>query len=139
LAIPEIRDSPQITGPDGGNTSFFPAGGDSVNDADSFPNFFGTSASAPHVAAVAALVLQRAAQLGISLTPTQLYNILFNSTVDISGSGGTTPGFDSRTGWGRLDANLALAQLAVPEPSAVALALAAVGVVFGSRSRQTAK
>jgi hypothetical protein len=139
LVTPEIRNAPQITGPDGGNTSFFPAFGDSPSDPDSFPNFFGTSASAPHVAAVAALVLQRAAQLGISLTPTQLYNLLFNSTVDITGSGGATPGFDSRTGWGRLDANLALAQLAVPEPGAIALAMAAIGLIVGHRQRRAAR
>ncbi len=137
LVTPEIRNTPQITGPDGGNTSFFPPGGDSPSDADSFPNFFGTSASAPHVAAVAALVLQRAAQLGLSLTPSQLYNILFNSAVDITGTGGTTPGFDSRTGWGLLDANLALSKLAVPEPGAIALAIAAVGIVVGGRRNRS--
>jgi hypothetical protein len=138
LVTPEIRNTPQITGPDGGNTSFFPPFNDSPSDPDTFPNFFGTSASAPHVAAVAALLLERAAQLGISLTPTQLYNILFNSTVDITGSFGTNPGFDSRTGWGRLDANLALSQLAVPEPGTMSIAMVAIGFFVGRARRPRA-
>ena len=47
---------PEITAPDGCNNTFF--GGDVNKDPDLFPNFFGTSASAPHAAAVAALVRQ---------------------------------------------------------------------------------
>ncbi|RMD89305.1 MAG: peptidase S8 [Alphaproteobacteria bacterium] len=56
LATPDIRQTPGIVGPDGGNTTFFVS--DTSLDADSFPNFFGTSASAPHVAAVAALMIE---------------------------------------------------------------------------------
>jgi subtilisin family serine protease len=127
LANPEIRNTPLITGPDGGNTSFF--GTDSGSDADAFPNFFGTSAAAPHVAAVAALLMERAADLGISLTPTQIYSILFSSTVDLS-----MPGYDFVTGYGRLDANLALAHL-VPEPGTISLLAIALIVGFARRRR----
>ncbi len=68
LRAPVTRLKPGITGPDGTNTSFFFS--DSRGDDDDgdlvfasgedgeFPNFFGTSASAPHVAAIAALLLQ---------------------------------------------------------------------------------
>ena len=55
LARPEIRRKPELSATDGGNTTFFVA--DTIRDDDDFPNFFGTSAAAPHAAAIAALVL----------------------------------------------------------------------------------
>ncbi len=50
----DVRLKPELVGPDGGNTTFF---GVHV-EGDGFPNFFGTSASAPHVAAVGALMIE---------------------------------------------------------------------------------
>jgi hypothetical protein len=55
---PEIRKKPDMAAMDGANTTFFTA--DSAVDPDTFPNFFGTSAAAPHAAAIAALVLDAA-------------------------------------------------------------------------------
>lgn len=75
LAVPDVRDSVDFTAPDGGNTTFF--GSDSGSDADAFPNFFGTSASAPHAAGVAALLLDRNA----TLTPAQIEATLEASAI----------------------------------------------------------
>ena len=76
LAQPQIRRKPEISATDGGNTTFFVA--DTIRDDDAFPNFFGTSASAPHAAAIAALVLDRRGG-GRSLTPTAMRALLQRS------------------------------------------------------------
>jgi len=84
LPTPQIRLKPDVAATDGVNTSFFPEGpvpfggvpliGDSNYDADSYPNFYGTSAASPHCAALAALVLQ-AHGGSKSLTPAQVKTI----------------------------------------------------------------
>jgi hypothetical protein len=90
----DLRDKPEIVGPDGGNTSFFYFGVDA--EPDGFPNFFGTSASAPHAAGVAALLLDYAP----TLTPTQQYALMEATAIDMS-----TPGFDYDSGWGFIQAD----------------------------------
>ncbi len=81
LVSPEFRRKPDIAAPDGVNTTFFPVGGDSAEDADSFPNFFGTSAAAPHGAGVAALVLEKAGGPG-KISPTQMRRLLQRTAVE---------------------------------------------------------
>jgi subtilisin family serine protease len=106
LMVPLIRQKPEVTAPDGGNTSFF-GGGD--YEGDGKPNFFGTSASAPHVGAVAALMLQA----NPALTPVQVKTTLINSCVDMNDTAtvGFDVGFDFATGYGLIRADSALLAL----------------------------
>jgi subtilisin family serine protease len=71
-----------------------------------FSPFFGTSAAVPHVAAIAALMLQR----NPFLTPAEIQATLAATAVDIG-----PPGFDDAAGAGRVDAVAALAAVAPPE------------------------
>jgi len=79
---PVVRQKPEVVGPDGSNTTVFPdiTDPDTIDyEPDGFPNFFGTSAAAPNVAAVAALMLQ----CNSSLTPAQIYSCLETTADDI--------------------------------------------------------
>jgi len=114
---PELRQKPEIVAPDGTNTSFF--GIDT--DGDTFPNFYGTSAAAPHAAAVAALMLDA----DPSLTPSMIYSTLESTAIDItarndsSGLGSVTLGdaifggigVDDDSGFGLIQADAAVAAL----------------------------
>jgi hypothetical protein len=90
LAVPEVREQPRVAAADAANTSSFAS--DSTADLDSNPNFSGTSAAAPHAAAIAALVLQSHGGPG-SVTPAQMTTILqqsaFPHDLDPSSASGT--------------------------------------------------
>jgi hypothetical protein len=77
LAQPDIRQKPDLASTDGGNTTFFTT--DSQLDPDNQPNFFGTSAAAPHAAGIAALALQARGGPG-SLSPGGMRSLLERST-----------------------------------------------------------
>lgn len=113
LSLPEVRDQPRFTAPDGTNTTFF--GGDIPQDGDSFPNFFGTSAAAPHAAAVAALQLQA----DPSLTPAQVYADLAAGARDMfdTSNPNLNPGYDFLSGAGFIDASQTITSI-TSEPRA---------------------
>lgn len=73
LPVPEVRLAPLVAAADGANDSDFST--DSASDTDTLPNFFGTSAAAPHAAAIAGLVLQANGGSG-KVTPAQMRSIL---------------------------------------------------------------
>lgn len=97
-----IRDKPDIAGADGVSTT-----------SSNFPTFFGTSASAPHAAAIAALMIEATpglqsealAAAGIPLIDitTQARGLFNASSLDIE-----SMGFDRDSGAGILDANAAM-------------------------------
>ncbi|AGY57215.1 S8 family serine peptidase [Gloeobacter kilaueensis] len=112
LATPQTRNKPDIAAVDCVNTTFFPPGPLSSTDleGDGFPNFCGTSAAAPHAAAVAALLLQKAGGPGAisadairtalqSTAPARDIDPLFSKAVagpvTVTGNGGssTDPNF----------------------------------------------
>jgi hypothetical protein len=78
---PVTRFKPDVVAPDGVNTSFF--GNDLPADADTYPNFVGSSAAAPHVAAIAALIRQA----NPLLDPLEVKELLMTTARDIESSG----------------------------------------------------
>ncbi|KST65541.1 S8 family serine peptidase [Mastigocoleus testarum] len=101
----ELRQKPEIIAPHGTNNTFF--GNDT--DGDGLPNFFGTSAGAPHAAGVAALMLDAVPDA----TPAEIYQALESTALDMDDP--FTPefdsGFDDGSGFGFIQADLAIAEL----------------------------
>ena len=111
---PEIRIKPDFMAPDGVNTTFF---GNFDFEGDGFPNFFGTSAAAPHAAAIAALMLDVADS---PLSVEEVRSALSKTALDmqpVQGNmpplpSGALPQFDFDTGHGLLRSTHAMAEVA---------------------------
>jgi hypothetical protein len=130
LTSPLIRQNHMIVAPDGVNTTFFgedidtttrPSHPNSLDqddgvvgdgDNDTFPNFFGTSAAAPHAAAVAALMFQAVP----GANPQNIYEAMENTAIDMN-----SPGFDYLTGFGLVQADAAIQELQRLQPPTVTI------------------
>lgn len=106
---PVTRFTPTLAGVDGNNNTFF--GGDfsagsnpGFGEPDGHPNFFGTSAAAPNIAAAIALIRQAVPGLSIS----ELVAGLSDSAVDVTGDRAES-GRDAVTGAGLVDVEATLA------------------------------
>ncbi len=108
------RNKPDIIAPNGVNTTV-DLGGASFNDGDIYPNFFGTSASAPHAAAVAALLIEgrKKFNLQTTVTPEEIRQQLISTTGKFSYLGNN---FSFEGGNGYLQADKATLEIANARP-----------------------
>jgi hypothetical protein len=144
LATAEMRWKPDFVGPDGGNDTFlgFTLASQSITGGDgllntttaacqnnpSYPNFFGTSAATPHVASIAALMLQA----NPAVTPTEIYQALRTSALPMA-----SPAPNFQSGYGFVQADAAFALMPQVVPAAPTLALAATSMVVGNSATVT--
>ena len=145
LATPVVRQKPDFVGPDGGNDTFlgFTLASGGITDPStiaqcannpSYPNFFGTSAAAPHLASIAALLLQA----DPALTPAQIYSFMQQTAAPM----GVTPipasgTFNFAAGYGFVQANLAARMVPPILPAAPTLTLASSSIATGSSTTLT--
>jgi Subtilase family len=143
LLTPVFRQKPDFVGPDGGNDTFlgFTLASGGITDSSTiagclnnagFPNFFGTSAAAPHVASIAVLLLQA----DPSLTPTQIYGFLQQSAAPI-GAAPTPTSPNYAAGYGFVQADVAATKIPAIVPAAPTLTLTASSIVVGSSTTIT--
>ncbi|TAK35577.1 MAG: hypothetical protein EPO21_05575, partial [Chloroflexota bacterium] len=100
LSSPEIQQKPDVAATDGGGNTFF---GSLIGGTY---RFYGTSAAAPHAAAVAALTKQRASTSGVSLDQSRMRSILQTTARTV------TKGTQASVGAGLIDAYGSVAAVA---------------------------
>ena len=97
-----LRQKPDIVAPDGGDNTFF----GSDYELNGWPNFFGTSAAAPHAAGVAALLKE----FDSTLDADGIYTSMQDTAIDMDAAG-----LDFFTGYGLIQAAAALTSLVDPD------------------------
>jgi hypothetical protein len=85
-----------------------------MEDSDDFPNFFGTSAAAPHASGVAALMIE--AQKLKTITPDQIRGVLSAQAADMDNprTDGFDKGFDFASGYGLVRADKSVGEVKFP-------------------------
>jgi hypothetical protein len=105
---------PDLVAPNGVNTSINFSSLDYENDG--VPNFFGTSASAPHVAGAVALIQEaRIKFYEDTLSPAAIKELLTTTAIPING------GFNYTTGAGLIQVDAAIRTMANPKPEVISL------------------
>ena len=126
--IPSAK--PDVVGPNGVNTTV--AFGSIDYESDGLPNFFGTSAAAPHVAAAAALLIQaRQKFYNQVITPSSVKSLLTSTTIPMD-----VPGFDYRTGYGFVQVDSAARTLANPTPVLTGIQFTDPNLVPGAQTME---
>ncbi|MEJ7766873.1 MAG: MBG domain-containing protein [Chitinophagaceae bacterium] len=125
------RNKPELVGPNGVNTTVN-LGSATFNDGDPYPNFFGTSAAAPHVAAVGALLIQGRKKFNLqpTVTPAEIKQQLISS----AGKFSYLPGnFSFEGGFGYAQADSAMVQIANARPIISSLETVVPGAQNGTQ------
>ncbi|MDX2442969.1 MAG: S8 family serine peptidase, partial [Bacteroidales bacterium] len=115
-----VRQKPEITAPNGVETTvnLSPDTPEFDPDGDGIRNFHGTSAAAPHAAAVAALLIEARAKYweGEQLLPDQIKTLLTSTAINMEETG-----FDYNTGFGFIQADAAIGSYIAPSPVLIEL------------------
>jgi hypothetical protein len=117
---------PDLVAPNGVNTT---VNFGSVDlESDNLPNFFGTSAAAPHVAGAVALMSEaKTKYYGQTLSPADARSLLKSGAIDMDAQG-----FDYNTGNGFVNVDSSMRALANPTPQVTKLALADSSLTAGA-------
>ena len=111
----QLRNKPDFCAPEGGNTTVEFHSLDLEQGMES-PNFFGTSAAAPHAGGVVALLISGSKKFrGTGMGPDEVKTKLQSTAIDMT----SIAGYDSISGAGLIQADLAMRTFAAPTPGLI--------------------